>query len=45
MRNVRTALDEYQNKKQEVQEAVQDVAEVDLEELERLSWQKKKKLW
>ena len=29
--NIRTALDDYKNKKQEAQEAVQDVAEVDLE--------------
>jgi len=42
--NVRTALDDYKNKKQEAQEAVQDVAEVDLEELEHELEEKEKAL-
>ena len=37
-------LDDYNNKKEEAQEAVQDVAEVDLEELERELAEKEKAL-
>ena len=44
VRNVRTALDEYQNKKQEVQEAVQDRRKW-IWKNSSASWQKKKKLW
>merc|ERR1712072_370164 len=35
VQNLKISLDDYNNKKEEAQEAVQDVAEVDLEELER----------
>ncbi len=44
VQNLKISLDDYNNKKEEAQEAVQDVAEVDLEELERELAEKEKAL-